>query len=200
MRNKRVLSLALPIAFALLVTFVWAAVEQSDNTAEPVPTNNGTSRNMSVAGRMQQYVGFYGNVSFEVRNDTSLGNVMYRKTVHYGKLFFFDEGDTPTEPFSAAPTTANTDGNFSLTGYYVTSNHFDTQDTVCNTSSVNKLNTTDNRLTGIFYDAAAPSNYFFCTEISAFTSTNGFGTLSYEIVVAKTSSYMSYDIWFDLAS
>ncbi len=189
------------LAVLALSAWVVAVVQQSDNTAVAVPTNNGTSSNTTVTGRMQMYVGFYGNLTLQVRNNTATGNVLYQKNVQYGKLYFFKAGVTPTAPYTAAPTTgSNTNGNFSLTGFYNTSYHFDTQDTVCGIASTNKLNTTDNRMTGIYYDSlsAGAPNYFFCTDIGAFTSTNGFGTIGYEIIVAKTPTYTSYDIWFDL--
>ncbi|MFH1107429.1 MAG: hypothetical protein V1787_06065 [Candidatus Micrarchaeota archaeon] len=198
--DRRVLFLALPLAL-MFAGIVLATVEITDNTNVAVPSDNGTSLNTSVAGRMQQYVGYYGNVSMQVRNNTNLGNVLYFKTVNFGRLFFVKTGATLTTPFTVAPTNAVTDANFSLTGYYNTSNHFDSTAVVCNLTNSNKLNTTDNRLTGIYYDAAAVPNYFFCTDIGSFTSSNGFGNeLSYEIIVAKTATYIAYDIWFDLAA
>ncbi len=195
MKYKIAVALAVLVAFSMLAM---ANVEESDNVNVPVPTQNGTSSNTTVTGRMQQYVGFYGNLTFQVRNNTNVGNVLYYKTVTYGKLYFFKTGAIPTEPFTAAPTSALTNSNFSLTGFYNTSNHFDTQATVCGINSVNKLNTTDNRTVGIFYDAATTPNYFVCTDVGAFTSGNGFGTISYEIIVPKTTSYLNYDIWYNL--
>ncbi|MBU1197719.1 hypothetical protein KJ765_04360 [Candidatus Micrarchaeota archaeon] len=204
MRPTRILALGLIVAGVMSV-IVYAAVEQSDNTNVAVPTNNGTSTNLSVAGRMQQYVGFYGNMSYQVRNDTTVGNILYQKTVTQGVLYFFKNGATPTEPFVNASTNSTTDTNFSLTGYYVTGNHFDTNasDGQCASNlDLKVLNTTDGRSTAILFDSstAGTENYLFCTNISSFTSTNGFGTINYEIVVAKTPTYMAYDIWHDLTT
>ncbi|MFH1107500.1 MAG: hypothetical protein V1787_06440 [Candidatus Micrarchaeota archaeon] len=182
-----------------MLVLVFAVAEQSDNTNVAVPADNGTSSNTSIAGRMQQYVGFYGNVSFEVRNNTNLGNVLYRKTVTSGVLYFLKNGDT--FPGTLVNATANTtaDSVIGVSGYYNTSNHFDSRGNLCNTLNVSKLTTTDSRTTGLLSD---PNNteYMFCTDIGYFTSSNGFGSeLSYEIIVAKTPAYMAYDIWFDLA-
>jgi hypothetical protein len=195
--NKRIILLALPLALAF-AGIVLATVELSDNDAEAVPADNGTSNNLSIGGRMQQYVGFYGNVSYEVRNNTDPGDVLYQKTVNYGKLYFVKAGATLTAPFTASPADADANGNFSLTGYYNTSNHFDTSATVCGIAATPKLNTTDNRMTGIFFDSIPDTpNYFFCTDVGSFASTNGFGRIGYEIIVAKTPTYIAYDIWYD---
>ncbi|MBU1196970.1 hypothetical protein KJ765_00505 [Candidatus Micrarchaeota archaeon] len=192
--------LAVVIASAI---YVAAAAEQSDYTNWAVPAENGTANNTNITGRMQQYVGFYGNVSSQVRNSTALGNVLYQKGVTSGVLYFLKGGATPTAPFVNASTNSTTDGNFSLTGYYSTANHFDTNasDGQCGSNlDIKVLNTTDSRSTGILFDSSTPGteNYFFCTNISSFTSTNGFGTINYQIIVAKTPSFLSYDIWYDL--
>ncbi|MBI5225209.1 hypothetical protein HY989_05035, partial [Candidatus Micrarchaeota archaeon] len=41
-------------------------------------------------------------------------------------------------------------------------------------------------------------NYFLCTDIVAKTSTNGMGSVAFEVVVPKTANYTSYDVWIDL--
>ncbi len=193
-------------AIALFVLFlafsVYAVPSQSDYTNWQVPSQNGTANNTNITGRAQMYVGFYGNMSIQVRNNTATGNVLYQKNVEYGKLYFFKAGATPGSVFLNASTNATVNGNFSLTGAYNLSYHFDvtTIEPYCGVNNASVLNTTDNRRTAILYDNTAPpsTNYFFCTQLGSFTSTNGFGTINYEIIVAKTPTYMSYDIWFDL--
>jgi len=70
---------------------------------------------------------------------------------------------------------------------------------VCGYNFTNYINSTDNYHTGIFRDnATATANYYFCTNISAKISGNGFGEVDYEVVVPKTGVYTAYDVWFDL--
>ncbi|MBU1197721.1 hypothetical protein KJ765_04370 [Candidatus Micrarchaeota archaeon] len=199
MKNNRVFFVAI-----LLITgsFMVYAVQQSDNTNVAAPTDNGTSSNLTVTGRMEQYVGFYGNLTMQVRNNTAVGNVLYTKPVSQGVLYFFETGVTPSEPFVNASTNSTTDGNFSLTGYYVTANHFDSSasDGQCGSAlNMRVLNTTDSRSTAIIYDStgAGTEKYGFCTNLSNFATTS-FGRINYQVVVAKTAGYNAYDIWFDL--
>ncbi|MFH1257337.1 MAG: hypothetical protein V1658_00205, partial [Candidatus Micrarchaeota archaeon] len=153
---------------------------------------------LNVTTRMQQYVGFFGNVTAEVRlNVTVNSGTLYRKDVDRGKIYFFDTGATPTMPFVPALNNSETDGNFSLTGFYVTGNHFIYNNTVCGVVSVDHLNTSDNYMVGIFRDAAAAPNYFICTDIRPVSSSTGFGAVEFQAVVPKTGLYMAYDVWID---
>lgn len=193
------------VAFLLVLAtigYVARAVTESDNTNVATPAN-GTSSNTSVTSLSEQYVGFYGNLSIQVRNNTATTNVLYRKTVTTGKLYFFKAGAVPGTKFLNASTNTTSNNNFSLTGFYNLSYHFDqiTLEPYCGINNVSYLNTTDNRMTGVLYDnaGAGTENYFFCTTLGNFASTNGFGRLNYEIIVPKTTgSYTNYDIWYDL--
>lgn len=200
--NRYLLGVLALLLMAFTVNLVLAFPEVTDNTAVAVPSENGTSTLLNVTSRMQQYVGFFGRVWQEVRLNTTVGSgTMYNKSVSSGKMYFFKAGSTPTGVFTPALNNSQTDGNFSLSGFYVTGNHFVLNSTVCGTASVDHLNTTDNYMNGIFKDAAATPNYFLCVDILPKTSTNGFespdGNVQFEIVVPKTASYLSYDIWID---
>jgi len=184
-----------------MASLVVAAAVSSDTTNVATPADYGTCANQDVTGRMQQYVGFYGNVSMQVRNETTAGNVMYSKAVNTGKLYFLKNGATPTQPFLAAsPSAPATDGNFSLTGWYASANHFANQMTVCGVASTYYLNTTDEYTVGLFKDSAADpnTNFGLCVDMKQVASTNGFGTTLYQVVVPKTASFTNYDIWYDL--
>ncbi len=189
------------LLLATMAVYV-AAAQVSDNTNIAVPANNGTSTNQSVTGLAEQYVGFYGNMSIQVRNNTAAGNVLYQKSVNSGRIYFFKTGATPGTIFLNASTNTTSNENFSLTGAYNLSYNFDqiSIQPLCGVNNVSYLNTTDNRQTRILYDnaGAGTENYFFCTPIGNFLSTNGFGRINYEIVVAKSVTYSAYDIWFDL--
>jgi hypothetical protein len=163
-----------------------------------VPTDNGTSSNTSITGRMEQYVGFYGNVSMQVRNNTAAGNVMYRKGVTSGRLYFLKASVSfPTELVNAtANSTADT--VIGVSGFYSTATQFDSRGNICSKTNVSKLTTEDSRTTGMLSNVDN-SVYLFCTDLGSFTSTNGFGTINYEVIVASTASYASYDVWFDLS-
>jgi hypothetical protein len=169
----------------------------SDNTNLGVPSDNGTSGNQTITGRMEQYAAYYGNVSMQVRNNTAAGNVLYSKTVTSGKLYFLKNGATFPTNLIAAPANSTADTAIGLSGFYVTANHFDTTDTVCGVGSAPKITTTDSVDTGMFSEEDN-TNYLFCTDITTITSTNGFGTINYEVIVPTTSLYTAYDVWFDL--
>ncbi|HLC47769.1 MAG TPA: hypothetical protein VJI13_01740 [Candidatus Norongarragalinales archaeon] len=181
-----------------------ASLYQTDNLNVAVPSENGTSTLLNVTSRMQQYVGFFGRIWAEVRLNTTAGSgTLYNKSVDRGMMYLFKAGATPLLPFSPASINATTtDLNFSLTGYYVTGNHFINNGTVCNISSAMYLNTTDNFMVGIFKDAStAPKNYFVCTDIRPVNSQNGFNTIDgnvlFEVIAPKTATYSAYDIWVD---
>ncbi len=204
---KYVLGALALILLVFTVNTVKAVVEQSDNLGVPVPANNGTSTLLNVTARMQQYVGFFGNVISVVRlnvtNVTGSPNYqLYNKTATSGDIYFFQSGDTPTTPFINARNNSETDGNFSLTGYYVTGNHYEYNEsgTICGSGWANYLNTTDGYRVGIFRDSSATPNYFLCTDISQVSSVNGFGNVNFEVIVPKTSTYSAYDVWIDLTA
>ena len=191
-------------AIALLVLFglaviVHAIVEKTDLTVI-VPNENGTSLQGNVTQRAQQFVGFYGRIEMQVRRTTALGDVMYNKTVQSGRLYFVKETETPVFASTiAALTDAATDGNFSLTGDYITSKHWDAQYRVCGIDNVNFLNTTDGFEIGLFNDAQEDATkYYLCVNIKSVTSQNGFGAVQYEMIAPKTPLYLSYDVWYDL--
>lgn len=201
-RKMAWVALALAVAAGLLAQALSAIPAQSDQTNVAVPAQNGTSAMTNLTGLAQMYVGFYGNVSIQVRNDTSAGNVLYRRGVSYGKLYFFKAGAVPGNVFLNASTNATVNDKFSLSGAYNLSYNYDriTLEPFCGVNNVSYLNTTDNIRTGLLYDnaGAGTENYFFCTQIGSIASANGFGPINYEAVVVKSPSYMSYDIWFDL--
>jgi hypothetical protein len=188
--------------------FVVAVIQPSDEFNQGAPTN-GTSNFTNVTGRMQQFVGFYGKVAMQVRKTVGVGSVLYDKIVTQGKLYFIKNGENPDwTGLDVAKNNSNTDGNISLTGYYVTGNHFvfndslliGTERTTCNKSG-NYLNTTDAYKVTILCDTAACAGspkYFFCVDISDKLSTNDYGVVQYEIITAKTSVYTSYDIFYDM--
>ncbi len=192
----------LVIAFALLLSapVVMAAyIATSDNLNVAVPAANGTSSQVNITAPMQQYVGFFGTVAVAVRRNSTNGYIMYNKTATSGKLYFYKTGAVVDQNVLAAPTGAATDGNFSLSGFYVTANQFTNSLTVCGVASSNALTTTDNLNTSIYRNqTAGGANYFLCTDIANTVSTNGFGTVQYEIVVPKTSAYTAYDVYLDL--
>lgn len=197
-----ILGIAAVVVLSMLVNVVRAPLYITDNTNVAVPVENGTSTNLNVTSRMQQYVGFFGRVWAEVRlNATPGSGTMYNKSVTNGSIYFFKTGSTPTTPFSNAGLGDTTDLNFSLTGYYKVTNHFVNSGRVCGTNSVNHLNTTDNYAVGIFKDSAATPNYFVCTDIQIKISQNGFssvdGNVAFEVIAPKTVSYQAYDIWID---
>ena len=196
MRVKPGMFVVFLIIIAVVAIFVRAAVI-SDNTNVAVPTTNGTSSNTSITGLAEQLVGFYGNVTVQVRNNSAAGNILYQKPVTTGVLYFLKTGQA--FPNAVVNATANTtaDGVIGFTGFYASSNVFDSRQDACGETNVSKLNTTDNRMTGLLSNNTN-DQYFFCTDIGSFTSANGFGTIGYEIIVPKTLTYTSYDIWFDL--
>lgn len=187
------------IAFTRLAT---SAIQVTDNLGVPVPAENGTSTLLNVTARMQQYVGYFGDAVMMVRLNTtnvSGSNLqLYNRSILSGRIYFFKSGATPTGAFTPAMNNSQTDGNFSLTGYYITGNHYMNNGTICNVTSVDFLNTTDNYGVGIFKDSAATPNYFLCTDIVRKSSAFGFGTVAFEAVVPKTSSYTAYDVYVDL--
>ncbi|MFH1107235.1 MAG: hypothetical protein V1787_05040 [Candidatus Micrarchaeota archaeon] len=189
---------AIAVIALLFASGAGALPEQSDYPNWQVPDDNGTANNTNITGRMQMYVGYYGNVTMQVRNSTQLGNVMYNRSVTSGKLYFMKNGVSPPASFINATANSTADGVIGLTGFYSTVYHFDSRQDACGVANVSKLNTTDNRMTGLLSNTANTA-YFFCTDIGSFFSSNGFGTISYEIIVAKTPAYMAYDIWFDLS-
>lgn len=186
------------VLLLFLATFLVSGARVSDNTNVAVPTDNGTSSNTSATGLMEQYVGFYGNLTMQVRNNTAAGNVLHQKGVTSGVMYFLKTGQVI--PAAIVNATANTtaDGILGLTGWYISSNHFDTRTDTCGVTNVSRLTTTDSRITGLLSNTTN-NQYFFCTNVSSFTSTNGFGTINYEIVVPKTGLFTAYDIWYDLA-
>jgi hypothetical protein len=188
------------LALILSVQLVAAAnIEATDNTNVAVPADNGTSSQVNITAKMEQYVGFFGTVAVAVRRNTTNGYVMYNKTATSGKLYFYKAGSTVDGNVLAAPASSVSDGNFSLSGFYATANHFTSSLTVCGVASSNALTTTDGLNTSIYRNqTAGGANYFLCTDIANTVSTNGFGTVQYEIVVPKTSLYTAYDVYYDL--
>ncbi len=204
MRNSQyVIGIIVLALIGLAANMVVATLHISDNTAiDTEVMENGTSQLINVTSRMQQYVGMYGRIWSEVRLNVTVGSgTLYNKSVDRGMIYFFKNGATPTGPFYGAANDSETNANFSLTGYYIVDNHFIHNDSVCNTTSVWHLNTTDEYAVGIFRDSAANYNYFICTDITPKTSTNGFdtseGSVYFEAILPKTSSYLVYDIWVD---
>ncbi len=190
----------LVLATLLFAPLVVANIVVSDNTNVAVPATNGTSSNVNITALAQQYVGFYGSVAVDVRKNTSTGYMLFNKTATGGKLYFYDQGVTVDQNVLAAPANTETSGNFSLTGSaYNVSQYFTLSQTVCGVASTNSLNTSDGYLVGIFRNQTGfGANYFLCVDISNKTSTNGFGTVQYEIVVPKTATYIAYDVYYDL--
>ncbi len=186
----------------LLIQFAQSALIVTDNLGVATPSQNGTSFDLNVTSRMQQYVGYFGNVVTMVRLNTTNASgsnlQLYNKSITTGKIYFAKSGATLTGAITPAMNNSQTDGNFSLTGVYITGNHFIRNGTICGVASVDHLNTTDNYGVGIFKDAAADPNYFLCTDILTKTSNYGFGSVGFEAVVPKTSTYAAYDVYIDL--
>lgn len=197
MQNPKRFALA-AIALLSMASIAAAAAVISDLTNVAVPVY-GTCSNQSVTGRMQQYVGFYGTVAMQVRNNTLAGNIMYQKAVSSGKLYFLKTGVTPTAPFVLAAADSAADTAFGLSGNYITADHYTGTGTMCGVSNAKYLNTTDLYNSTILKDSAGTPNYVVCAELAQKTSTNGFGSVAYEIVVPTTATYTAYDIWYDLA-
>ncbi|MFH1257889.1 MAG: hypothetical protein ABIG96_06550 [Candidatus Micrarchaeota archaeon] len=188
--------LLVAIGFVNLVT---SSVYLSGNQDVAVPADNGTSSNTNISARMQQYVGFFGEINATIILGFANNNTrIYQKPVTSGKIFFVKVGAALTGAIQAADADTDTDANFSLTGYYITANHFTLSSTVAGVASVNHLNTTDNFMVGIFKDSAAAPNYFVGTDIRSITSANGMGDVSYEVIVPKTGTYTAYDVFIDL--
>ncbi len=202
--DNRKIGLITIMAFAVIVLagYVNSAIQTTDNLGVPVPAANGTSSNLNISARMQQYVGYFGNVVTMVRLNTTNASgsnlQLYNKSITTGKIYFAKSGATLTGAITPAMNNSQTDGNFSLTGVYITGNHFIRNGTICGVASVDHLNTTDNYGVGIFKDAAADPNYFLCTDILTKTSNYGFGSVGFEAVVPKTSTYAAYDVYIDL--
>ncbi len=185
---------------------VATSVIQTDNLGVPVPASNGTSTLLNVTARMEQYVGYFGDIVMMVRYNVT--NVSTSSSPNYqlynqsvvgeGKIYFFQSGDTPTEPFTTARNNSQTDGNFSLSGFYITGNHYMNNGTICGQESTDYLNTSDNYGVGIFKDSTAEPNYFLCVDIVRKASAYGFGTTAFQAVVPKTSTYTAYDVYIDL--
>ncbi|MEK6954250.1 MAG: hypothetical protein AABX01_04540, partial [Candidatus Micrarchaeota archaeon] len=51
----------------LLIQFAQSALIVTDNLGVATPSQNGTSFDLNVTSRMQQYVGYFGNVVTMVR-------------------------------------------------------------------------------------------------------------------------------------
>ncbi|MBI5224473.1 hypothetical protein HY989_01235, partial [Candidatus Micrarchaeota archaeon] len=66
MNSKYVLLLGVALAFFLSKP-VLAAIFITDNTGVSVPADNGTSTLLNVTARMQQYVGYYGQINASVK-------------------------------------------------------------------------------------------------------------------------------------
>lgn len=197
--NRNIIGiLAAIILLSFAANFALATLSVTDNTNIAVPTANGTSTMLNVTMRMQQYVGFFGAINTTVKLNTGAGNILYQKPVTTGKIFFFKTGVTPTGALVPALNNSQTDANYSLSGYYATGNHFMNNGTVCGIANINFLNTTDQYGVGIFKDSAANPNFGFCSDVVQKTSTNGFGTPAFEVIVAKTATYTAYDIYVDL--
>ncbi|MFH0971910.1 MAG: hypothetical protein V1835_05075 [Candidatus Micrarchaeota archaeon] len=194
--DKKYVLLAALVISLVLANFVASAIFITDSTGISVPDENGTSDMLNITARMQQYVGFYGNINTTVRLSTAVGNNMYSKPVTEGKIYFYKNGATPTGAVVAAANDSETDANFSLSGYYITGNHYQVAASICGVADTPSLNTTDNYAVGILRDEAY--NFFLCTDIAVKTSSHGMGTPSFEIVVPKTSTYASYDVYIDL--
>jgi hypothetical protein len=194
MRNIYGIFVAILLVFA---TLIYAAATITDNTNVATPTG-GESSNQSLTGLANQYVGFYGNVSIQVRNNTAGGNILYNKPVNSGKVYFLKNGEVIPNTLVNATANSTADGVIGLTGAYGTASMYDSRQDACGITNVSKLNTTDNRMTGLLSNLTN-DQYLFCTDIGSFTSTNGFGTINYEIVVPKTGTFAAYDIWFDLS-
>ncbi len=198
MNRNYVLVLTLVVVL-LLARAVSSAIFITDNTGVTVPADNGTSTMLNITARMQQYIGFFGQVNTTVKINTTAGAPkLYDMPVTSGKIFFLKNGDVPSGAIVPALNDSETDGNFSLTGYYVTGNHFVKNDTVCGIASVDHLLTTDGYKVGIFKDSGETPVYFVGTDIAQVTSSNGMGTPVFEVIAPKTSVYDSYDVYIDL--
>ena len=199
--------LLLSALFAVVLVFnnfVGADPVAADQQGVTAPAN-GTADSQNLTVPAQQYIGFYGNVTIQVRKTGGgPGTSLYNKTVFSGCVFVND-GDiaAPAWPAAVSPPDDNSDGNFSLTGAYLTRYHFVTvfSGTLCGVAGPFILNTTDDFGVGIFRDQnGTNSRHFVGSNIRDMTSTNGFGRLQYEVIVPKTATYgdAGYDFYLEL--
>ena len=201
---------ALPVLFAtaliaavFIANFVSAEPVAADQQGVTAPAN-GTANSANLSFLAQQYIGFYGNVTMQVRA-VSGPNSLYNRTVTSGCVFVTD-GDhasgVPSWPAKTSSPDTFADGNFSLTGAYITGNHYNTIITsLCGVTTVYKLNTTDDFAVGIFRDGnASTSQHFIGSNIKNIVSSNGFGLVQYEVIVPKTATYgnAGYDFYVEL--
>ncbi|MFH1750393.1 MAG: hypothetical protein ABH863_01820 [Candidatus Micrarchaeota archaeon] len=183
----------------LLANYASSAIFITDNTGVNVPADNGTSTMLNVTSRMQQYVGFFGGINSTVKINTTIGAPqLYAQPVTSGKIYFVKNGATLEGAIVPALNDTDTDANFSLSGSYVTGNHFKNNGTICGVEFSDFLYTTDEYGVAILRDSAADPNYFICTDISPKTSSNGMGNVAFEVIVPKTDIYASYDVYVDL--
>jgi hypothetical protein len=193
-RNHVIVGLAL---LFVLARFAAAALYQTDSQNVATPSTNGTADQLNITSRMQQYVGFYGGITTEIRKNSTAGSgSMYSKSVTAGKIYAIPNGQTPTGALIQAKNDSFADGNLSLSGYYVTGNHFLLNSTVCGLTGVDNLLTTDNYAIGLLRDSAGPTNYLFCTDILPKTSAVNLGEVSYEFILPSTKS--AWDFYVDL--
>ncbi|HLC48410.1 MAG TPA: hypothetical protein VJI13_05025 [Candidatus Norongarragalinales archaeon] len=187
------------VAIVFLAKMAASAIFLTDNTGVAAPSENGTSTLLNVSARMQQYVGFFGVINSTVKINTTVGAPqLYAQPVTSGKIYFVKAGASLSGAIVPALNNTQTDGNFSLTGYYITGNHFVNNGTVCGVASMDHLNTTDNYMVAIARDSGATPNYLICGDIRTVVSTNGLGTTAFQVIVPKTSTYSSYDVYVDL--
>ena len=198
-----ILFVAALITGAFIVNFA-AADPVASNADVASPAANGTADSANLSIPAQQYVGFYGNVTIQVRKTGGgPGTSLYNKSVVSGCVFVIDGSlSAPAWPAVVSPPDGNADGNFSLSGAYLTQYHYNTISgfTFCGVAGAFTLNTTDNFQSGIFRDYnGTNARHFVGSNIRDITSTNGFGRVQYEVIVPRTPAYGStYDFFVDL--
>ena len=163
-------------------------------------------------GGSDSYVGFYGNLSFKLRNNTALGNELYSSEGNAGGLFVSIAASTPNwAKLKAAdrPTDMplmDTDIGLLDGKDLLENNYADDYNTMCGGLNLSVMNSSDkNWKIGVLYSDkdlsdtySAGDNVLFCVQITS-PSTNYLGGLSnYETAFPKAFAN-NVDFWHDLS-
>ncbi len=175
----------------------------------PSPEINVTIGNG--VGGSDAYVGFYGNLSFQLRNNTGGGNLLYSSQGRAGSIFLSAAGASPNwlslQAASRSPDLPAMSAALGLSkpADLLENNYADGYADTCGLSSVSYMLSSDgNWKIGVLYSDedssgaySAGDNVLFCTEIIT-ASANYLGLQSnYEIAFPKAFANNA-DFWYEL--
>jgi hypothetical protein len=184
-----------------------APIPISVSTSAPA---NGTATNMNLTFDSQQWIGFYGNLTMQVRQTgAALNYSLLNVTVKNGTVYLTKAGENPSFASSivANVSDTNTDSNFSLSGEYTTASMGFSNSTgmiICGVGTASNgiwyLNTSDNIPIGILKDGPGSSNYYMCSKVYPQTANSNLHlAYQYAIIGPKTPSWGNggYDLYYE---